>query len=187
MELKPGFVAALALAAVALAVLAVLASAPGPVYRFLHERTDDDQPITMAGGSFFLGNDPGADWEVSDTTLVYQPRTTNADVDAVTIEANGTRTDLTRTGALTVAVTLKAGAGPMAQTHVFTLTTDGGGKNVVLTPPNEFARKYRRPLWNLRFWKMAAFEIKRISVAGTNPTFNREVDNGDASVLVRFQ
>jgi hypothetical protein len=182
--MNPRVTAALSFGALILAVgaLFVALNRPPIERKQVQPRTEDDQPITMAGGSFFLGNDPGADWEVSGATLLYRPRIADTDVNSVTVEANGTRTDLTRTGALTVTVTLSAGPA----TRVFTLTTDAAGKNVTMTPPATLARTYRRPLWNLRFWKMLGFDIAQISVAGTDQAFNTAVTNGDASILVRF-
>ncbi|MDX2182281.1 MAG: hypothetical protein SFV18_22005 [Bryobacteraceae bacterium] len=182
--MNPRVTAALSFGALILAVgaLFVALNRPPIEQKQVQPRTEDDQPITMAGGSFFLGNDPYADWVLSSGQLQYMAANTLSNVKTVTVENSGVRTDLTRTGELVVRVTLTAGPA----TRIFEMRTNNAGQDIKLTPPSGFAGRYRRPLWNLRFWKMLGFDITRIEVTGVNNSYDQNVQNGDASILVRF-
>lgn len=158
----------------------------------------DDQPVTVVGGSLFLGNDPTAKWDIgANQTLVYNADQISSvnkiDIISATNADDDAEYQLTRMANTSLIVDTKYGPGGTSNKfHLVRLETNAAGKALKLSVKDDAGtvidpKKFMRMLTFLRRHPKKSWQIQSVKVTGAsaNPVVYTPI-GGDISVLLHY-
>lgn len=159
----------------------------------------DDQPVTVTGGSLFLGNDPDARWDDGpNKTFVYNPGASGGTKSINKIEivsAKNANDDdefqLTRQANTILKVETKY-AQNANKYHLVTLATDANGQALTLSVRDDAGisispKKFMRMLTFLRRHPKKSWQIQSVTITGTSASpIVYTPYAGDISVLLHY-